>query len=202
MNAYIENEQELYLPAIRYMARTDKIVQQHCRASTPNIHLIQAFDMKPVVLVRNLFDTLVSLMDFWDGTAVRNSYFYGNWRDFDRDAKLETLTGHVAPWYVSFFASWKMAEGSGSLDPYWVTYETMMSNKTETLMTVMTFAGLAPDAQKIDGLVSNLEANRQSTRLNKGVSGRGDDAFSADQKSRIRDLTNAFPDIDFSPIGL
>ncbi|MGB0629379.1 MAG: tetratricopeptide repeat protein [Alphaproteobacteria bacterium] len=201
-HAYLENEQELYLPAVRALAKQNKIVQQHCRASTPNVHIIQAFDMRTVVLVRNLFDTLVSLRDFWDGGAVRTSFFYGDWNAFDDETKLETLTGHVAPWYVSFFASWKMAEAAGAVAPKWVSYENMMPSKTETLTSVIEHAGLLANPQRIDALVGELEEKRHTTRFNKGVSGRGDETFSDDQKERIRRLTGAFPSIDFSPIGL
>src|SRR5262249_44452981 len=51
-----QNEHEVYLPTLRESAHLDTVTQQHCRASDANIHLMQAFGIRPVVLVRNIFD--------------------------------------------------------------------------------------------------------------------------------------------------
>ena len=201
-NAFVENEQEIYAPAVHETARQDKVVQQHCRASAPNIHLIQAYGMKPVVLVRNLFDTLVSMRDFWDEGAVRNSFLYPDWHSLDRDAKHDALVRHLAPWYVQFFVSWAIAERQQQVSPLWVRYEEMIPAKAETLSRVAGFCGLPADPAGIEAAIARVDGDRYATRFNKGVAGRGDDAFTGAQKDMVRALTGAFPSIDFGPIGL
>ena len=201
-NACIENEQELYLPAVRYWFKHDVVVQQHCRASAPNLHLVQAYGMKPVVLVRDLFDTLVSMRDFWDAGAVRNSFLYPDWNALDKDAKHDALVRHLAPWYVQFFVSWAMAERKGDVAPLWVRYEDMIPNKPETLFRVAEFCGLGADEAKIARTIAAVDGDKASTRFNKGVAGRGQAAFTDEQKDTVRALTRAFPSVDFSPIGL
>ncbi|MDH3232775.1 MAG: tetratricopeptide repeat protein, partial [Alphaproteobacteria bacterium] len=49
--AFLQNEEELYLPYLRAAARLNTVVQQHCRATVPNIQLLQAFAIRPIVLV-------------------------------------------------------------------------------------------------------------------------------------------------------
>ena len=61
-----QSEHEIYLPTLREFAHLDTVTQQHCRASDANVHLMQAFGIRPVVLVRNIFDSVMSLLDFYN----------------------------------------------------------------------------------------------------------------------------------------
>lgn len=201
-HGFVENEQELYLPAILHWAQADKVVQQHCRASAPNIHLVQAFGMKPVVLVRNLADTLISMRDFWDNGAVRNSFLYPDWDSLDLDSKHEALVHHLAPWYVQFFVSWAMAERKCEVEPMWVRYEDMIPNKAETLSSIAAFAELPAGPAEIEAAIRAVDGDKAATRFNKGVAGRGAEAFTPAQHEMLRALTRPYPSIDFSPIGL
>ncbi|MEJ2121462.1 MAG: tetratricopeptide repeat protein [Alphaproteobacteria bacterium] len=89
--AFLQNEEELYLPFLRAVACTETITQQHCRATIPNIQLMQAFAIRPIVLVRNLFDTIVSYTDFFDGGATVNTFFGGRWETFERERRIDLM---------------------------------------------------------------------------------------------------------------
>lgn len=65
--AALQNEHELDLPQMVKFGTVNTVTQQHCRATEANIQLMQAFGIKPVILVRNIFDTVVSLLDFYKG---------------------------------------------------------------------------------------------------------------------------------------
>ncbi len=200
--AYVENEQELYPPAAAYWASTNTVVHQHCRASSPNIKLIQAYGMHPVVLVRNLADTLISMRDFWALGAVRNSFHYGDWDALDDTTKHDTLIQYLGPWYIQFYVSWKLAEQKGELSPLWIRYEDMIPNKERTLESVAEFCGLCASATDVSAAVAATDGDKAKTRFNQGVAGRGAEIFTAEQYEMLRTLTRPFPSIDFSPIGL
>jgi tetratricopeptide (TPR) repeat protein len=104
--AFLQNEEELYLPHLRAVATQDTVTQQHCRATVPNIQMMQAFAIQPIVLVRNLHDALVSYTDFFDGGATVNTFFAGRWETFERDRRIDLMIDHFVPWYLGFFASW------------------------------------------------------------------------------------------------
>src|SRR5207247_8907189 len=59
-----QSEHEIYVPTLRESAHLDTVTQQHCRAADANVHLMQAFGIRPVVLIRNIFDSVMSLLDF------------------------------------------------------------------------------------------------------------------------------------------
>lgn len=201
-NAYIENDQDLYPPFVASLAGTDKVVHQHCRATAPTLHLVQAYGMTPIVLVRNLADTLVSMCDFWGHGAVRNSFYYGDWDSLDQETKHDTLIQHLGPWYLQFYVSWKLAESKGDAAPLWVRYEDMIPDKPGTLRKVAEFCNLAVSAEEIAAAIVASDGDREKTRFNKGVAGRGAETFTPAQLDRLRELTRPFPSIDFSPIGL
>ena len=140
--AYVQNEQEIYLPKVIGSATKNGVIQQHCRATDPNIAILQAFGIRPVVLVRNLLDALVSMHDFYDAGAVRNTFHAADWADLDASTRLDLMADTVAPWYVEFFASWTMADKAGKLPVLWLGYEDMIADKAGALKRTLGHYGL------------------------------------------------------------
>ena len=200
--AYRQNEEEIYLPGLVAMATENTITQQHCRATDANIQLLQAFGIRPVVLVRNLFDIVVSLKEFYDIGAVHNTFFVGRWERLETPRRFDLIVDHVIPWYLAFFASWIDAARAERLDCLLVTYEQMIADKPGTLKAICDYQGIDKSAEACAEAVGWAEGERVRTRKNKGVAGRGEDALSAEQKARIARLAACYHDIDLSPIGL
>jgi hypothetical protein len=201
--AFLQNEEELYLPFLRAVACTETITQQHCRATIPNIQLMQAFAIRPIVLVRNLFDTIVSYTDFFDGGATVNTFFGGRWESFERERRIDLMIDHIVPWYLAFFASWSDAMTRGQLDCMLLRYEDMIADKTATLGRLAEFYALDVSAADCTAAVVAIEGdpNKDKTRFNKGVAGRGEELTDA-QRDRVRNLAAYYRDVDFGPIGL
>ena len=82
------------------------MTQQHCRATGPNTQILQAFGIRPVILVRRLDDIVLSLSDFYNGGATVNTFYGDVWPTLDQPAKYDLIIDHMMPWYASFYASW------------------------------------------------------------------------------------------------
>lgn len=201
--AFLQNEEELYLPHLRSVARQDTVSQQHCRATIPNIQMMQAFGIRPIVLVRNLFDVVVSYTDFFDSGATVNTFFAGRWEKFERARRIDLMIDHFVPWYLAFFASWSDAMSKDQLDCRLLRYEDMIADKPGTIEALAAFYNLEPSASDCAGAVAAIEGDedKSKTRFNKGKAGRGEE-LSKKQKDRIRALADYYHDIDFSPVGL
>jgi hypothetical protein len=197
-----QNEHDLYLPSLIEFADVDSVTQQHCRASEANIQLMQAFRIRPVVLVRNIFDAMVSQLDFHRNGAYLNSYFRGDFLTLDETTQIDLLIDNLVPWYLQFVASWQLAEKEGRLEVLWLSYEDLTSNKTGSIENVLSFYGVGASEKNIEAVIASTEAEARRNRFNKGVAGRGAKALTDDQKSRIISLTRYYPDTDFSLIGL
>jgi tetratricopeptide (TPR) repeat protein len=200
--AYMQNEQELHLPHVVAAAREVCVTQQHCRATDANIMVMQAFRIHPVVLVRNLFDIVASLYDFYDKGALPNTFFESCWPVLDRKQRLDLIIDHVVPWYVQFYVSWFKALEQRRLEGMWLSYEELMADKPALVARVHRFVGLDIADSEVARAVTFLDQHKDMSRWNKGVSGRGRTTLDEAQKQRIRALAAYFPDVDFSRIGL
>jgi len=197
-----QTEHEIYLPTLRESAHLDTVTQQHCRASDANIHLMQAFAIRPVVLVRNIFDSVMSLLDFYNKGAFQTSYSRADWQVLDEETRIDLLIENVIPWYFQFVASWDLAEKQKRLEVHWLTYEELVADKPATVLTVLKFYGLGAPREGVEQRVREIESEERKIRFNKGLTGRGATGLNDRQKDHIRRLARFYPSTDFGRIGL
>ncbi|MGD9562169.1 MAG: sulfotransferase domain-containing protein [Pyrinomonadaceae bacterium] len=198
-----QSEHELYLPTIREFAHFNTVTQMHSRASDANVHLMQAFGISPIVLVRNIFDSVMSLLDFYnDQGAFFNSYFRADFQSLDDETKIDLLIDNVIPWYFQFVASWDLAEKQRRLAIKWLSYEDLIADKPAAIEGVLRFYGLGSSAKAIETKIKETESEGRKIRFNKGVAGRGKAGLNEAQKERIRRLSKYYPTTDFDRIGL
>ena len=197
-----QSEHEIYLPTLREMAHANTVTQQHCRASDANIHLMQGFGIRPVVLVRNIFDSVMSLLDFYNRGAFQTSYFRADWPALNEDAKIDLLIENVIPWYFQFVASWDLAEKQKRIELKWLTYEELVSDKPAAVLKVLEFYGLGAPRLGVEQRIKQIESDERKIRFNKGVTGRGKFGLNQPQQERIRRLARYHPSVDFGRIGL
>jgi hypothetical protein len=197
-----QTEHEIYLPTLRECAHLDTVTQQHCRASDANVHLMQAFGIRPVVLVRNIFDSVMSLLDFYNKGAFQTSYFRADWVTLDEETKIDLLIENVIPWYFQFVASWDLVEKQKRLELYWLTYEELVANKPSSALKLLEFYGLGASRRAVEERIREIESEERKNRFNRGITGRGKTGLSDPQKEQIRRLAKYYPSTDFGRIGL
>ena len=195
-------EQDLYLPSVLHVAEADTVTQLHSRASDANVQIMQAFEIRPVVLVRNIFDAVVSLLDFYDGGASSATFFRADYRSLDDQTRIDLLIDNLVPWYFQFVASWSLAEKQKRLEILWLSYEELINNKQASITNVLKFYGLGAPLRGIEQRIRETESEKRRMRFNKGVAGRGGARLSETQKARVRSYARYFPTTDFSQIGL
>ena len=197
-----QSEHEIYLPTLRESAHLDTVTQQHCRASDANVHLMQAFGIRPVVLVRNIFDSVMSLLDFYDKGAFQTSYFRADWPALDRETKIDLLIENVIPWYFQFVASWDLAEKQQRIELQWLTYEELVADKLSAVLKVLEFYGLGAARTGVEQRIKEIESEGRKNRFNKGLKGRGARGLTEPQKDQIGRLTKFYPSTNFGRLGL
>lgn len=197
-----QSEHEIYLPSLREFAHLDTVTQLHSRASDANVHLMQAFGIRPVVLVRDIFDSVMSLLDFYDKGAFHNSFFRADWHALERELKIDLLIENVIPWYFQFVASWDLVEKQKRLEIHWLTYEELVTDKAASVLKVLAFYGLGASRRGLEQKIAEIESEERKIRFNKGVAGRGKSGLNDRQKDQIRRLTRYYPSTDFGRIGL
>lgn len=198
------HEQDLYEPFILDHRQKRHISRLHMRATEVNIELMQKYDIRPVVLVRNLYDTMVSL---WNHSNNESHYFPHallpeHYTELSDDEQLDMLVDLSTPWFLGYFYSWKKAESDGHIAPYWLTFEEFISNKTDTVLAICEAFDVSVNPENVRKAVEELDRRKREFRFNKGKKGRGKKTLSQKQIDRIQSLAAHYQDTDFSMIGL
>lgn len=201
--AALQNEQELDLPQLARFGMVNSVTQQHCRATEANIHLMQAFAIRPVILVRDIFDTVMSLLDFYNSGFTYSTFFdRDDYTQLSDEERIDLLIDYVVPWYFQFTASWQRAESEGRLSLCWLRYEDLVADKPAAIERVLAFYGIAAPRQDIEKVIGVCEGDQRGNRFNRGIVGRGQSGLSESQRARIVRLSRYFPKADFGCLGL
>jgi hypothetical protein len=199
------NEQELYLPKLVDTYGKSIITQQHVRATGPNLELFNRFGIRPVILVRNLFDAIVSIRDYLHREGVQyfpSLYATDHFLTLPDEEQFDFLITFAAPWYFNFYASWFDARRDDRIETLWLTYEELVADWVAGIEKVLAFYGLGRPRDEIAAAVEAMTDDPGRVRLNMGVAGRGSTLLTEAQRARLAEMATFYPWVDFGPIGL
>jgi hypothetical protein len=184
---YHRREQELAEERLRRYRRQAYVAQHHVRFSLPTEKLITRYGLTTVVLVRNLFDAVISYRD-----AIRNddpagpaAFFETEHRSLPDQELDAAITRLAIPWYVNFYMSWRDAP-----NVHIVRYKEMIASPADTVQRIVRAAGLAVDELAIEEAISATRT--ENVRFNVGVVGRGG-SLSDDLKREIVAMLDYYP---------
>lgn len=194
--AYDRIEQEIDPRAALRRARHSYIAQHHVKYNENTAYVVDTFDITPVVLVRNIFDCVVSLRDHLrrESVDMPMALFEESHLGLS-DGELEDMIVALAmPWYIDFYVSWCRRR-----DALWLTYEDVKENTYHAVQMVLNHAGRPASSQEVEASLKLASAS--TDRLNKGISGRGTE-LSERNKDTIKYYCSFYPHVDFSLIGV
>jgi len=196
-----QRDQDICEHKLRRLSRR-AVIQQHVKATDYNVELMHKYGIRPIVLVRNIFDVVVSLDDHLrrEDHRMPTGFVHREYMTMDFDQRIEYLIRVHLPWYFNFFMSWR--EAAEGLQAYPMTYEHMFANVRETLEEILGFCQISVSQQQITTALDRVR--HSDTRLNCGVSGRGESILSSHHKAAIRELAAAWrvDSTELASIGL
>lgn len=177
---------------LRAVAAVDTVSRLHCAATEENISLMRRFAIRPMILVRNVYDTLLS----WRRSAFPDIHFLPlrSTHDAAIIQQIDIIMAERAAWLVHFYAQWRRATERKAVDALWITAEAAAAYPEETAVRIIRFLGRPCPEETIVAALSKLAA----TAPEAPESG---DSFTDRQKAAIRRLADQYPDVDFSTIG-
>jgi len=178
------------------------VSQMHIKWTRYTERVFQANGIKPIVTFRNIFDCVVSMDDMLmkgevDGfPMIRLPQGFKKMPEAER---LGFLTEYVGPWYIDYVVSWHRAR----IDNLKLYYETdIVGFNADTAAKILRFIGkddLAPDAVAKAFELTD-EKKKKSSRINKGVAGRGEKIPLA-SRERLRSLARPYDkEVDFTAL--
>ena len=189
-------EQELDHLNLLYYNRMNFIAQHHVKYSETLKKQMNQFSIRPLVLIRNIFDVMVSLRDHIRaesriGPLVYIPFNVSKWSD----EKLEIfLAINCIPWYISFYLSWQECEKK-----LLINYADLLLNPNAVLDQIFSYANININT-KHKKLILEKGGN-SFTRKNKAVNGRGKDIH-PEARAHIMRVVSYYDEYDLSPIGI
>jgi len=180
-----------------------QVSQLHVRCTDQTLTLARQFDLRFIVLYRNLYDCMVSVVDHWRQESCRGPMAF--WtkqllKDLEAQgiSQLEAASRTVAPWYINFYLSWMEHRQQLSHPPAFVSYEELFSQPQLKSAELLMELGISVPVEDFH----RVQQQTIQTRFNQGVCGRGRMAFDKDAGARdaIDQLLRLYPRVDFSPI--
>jgi hypothetical protein len=187
-----------YLPVyILYLAGgfpdSTLVTHVHMQALPANRHFIEAFDLRPAIMLRSVPDMLVSYLDMLAAEPASSSHWLNasippNFADMDDATKADFMIDTIMPWYASYFATWmdyaREAPGRVCI----LRYSDVVRDPVFVLQTLLDHSGL-PRSPKVCQLAVEATWNeRREHRFNRGEEGRGQTRLNAAQLARIAHL--------------
>ena len=204
--SYKNIEQELYAPKLIDAYDVGSVTQQHFRANEPNLSLLTAFEIRPVIVYRNILDVLVSMRDHLTNEALDNIpglYPPTNFRQLDSEKQLDFLAQYAAPWLISFFVSWEKFRAKCQISSLCLYYEDCREDWPAAISKILDFYDILIDPQIVRKQVEILANKRNGGyRKNVGIKGRGERDLNPSQIDKISELACCYPEVDFSPVGI
>lgn len=191
----------LYLPNVLASCLDDAapptVTHIHMQALAGNRNFIEAFGLKPVIMIRNIPDMLASFLDMLEADPVAraeglNCQIPANFREMDFAGKLDFMIDVIAPWYASYFATWKDFADAAPQTVCVLHYRDFCHNPAETLHKALTHAGFVTTRSQCIQSLEQVWSTKESYRYNKGVSGRGKDYFLAEHFARLQKLLSYY----------
>jgi hypothetical protein len=197
--AYGMREQELDSRKCHQLRSTSFIAQHHVRYSEYTAKLILQYNLTPVVLVRNIYDCIVSMADHIRSENYKwpmCTLFEEHCNLSDQDLFL-MITDYFIPWYINFYIGWI----TSPVNPLLVTYEDMVSDQVTFFEKILRADGYQTEELEIDDAIAICLSGKHKIRFNHGVINRGK-ILPPEVREKVHQLVSYYPSIDFSPVGI
>jgi hypothetical protein len=197
---YGRREQELALECLLQAERSGGhfVAQHHVRYSRETARLMAMFSLRPIVLVRNLCDVVLSIRDHLrtGEQVIAQAYVPLGVAQWTNERLEKFIVEMVLPWYFNFYAS--CAECANRVE---VTYEDLVADPPSVVRQIRNQAGIEATDAEILAAVEAAQASRASTRFNVGLPNRGQQ-LSPQIVAQIRKLGDYYRFMDLSSLGL
>jgi hypothetical protein len=182
-----------------FPART-LVTHVHMQALPANISFIEALDLKPVIMFRSIPDMLASYWDMLDadhlspsmGLNQRIPRHFGGMSDKEKG---NFLIDMIAPWYVSYFATWISYSHDAPGRVLELSFDEFRADPAASLEKIMAHSRISRSRKDCQSAVDATWVDRGNLRFNKGVSGRGGSRFTGSQMERLLEQRSFYPEL-------
>ncbi len=176
---------------------------QHCRASQMTITIMQRFNIKPIVQIRDIFDTVISLKEYIakGNTNLAMAYINREYNYLSDEEQLNFVIDMVLPWYFNFLGTWFEYQhpNDNKNRVKYVIYDDLVKDTLGTIKGILEYIGESREEEELNQIIETV--GKMNTEKNIAKAGRGKQ-LSQTQRDKIIKMSEYYSNIDFSPIGI
>ena len=195
---------QLYLPSVLlYLLDQEApapVAHVHMQALAANRHFIAALGLRPVIMLRDLADMLASFLDMLeqDPAARAEGLNCQVPRDFlarARAERLDFMIDVIAPWYASYFATWKDFADADQDRLCVLDFNAFLADPAESLWSALAHADFVVSHGECEAALASVWQERGHYRFNQGAAGRGRHTFTPEHLERLARLLSYYPQL-------
>ena len=177
------------------------VLHTHMQAFAANRQLLSAFGIRPVIMLRNIPDMLASFWDMLETDPVAraqclNCVVPDSFVELSHAQKADFILDIIAPWYASYFASWKSFADEAPEQVCVLRYQDFCQSPENSIQMALAHAGFAVSRNACTEALGKVWPHRSSFRYNKGTGGRAKSYFNARQLAEIARKLSHYPQLE------
>lgn len=161
--------------------------QQHCLYSRFTNKLVDVTGTKIVFQYRSIKDALAFLIDHYDdalfGSMQEKHTMPSGAHNLNRENLRDYVIDIELPWYRKFLSGWMTSDLAITDTFYTKNYDDLKASPSNTVFNLSKALDLGFSEKDVATAVDTSSSG--FTRLNKGLSGRGLDQFTSEQKEKM-----------------
>jgi len=177
------------------------VVHTHMQAFTANRQFLSAFGARPIIMLRNIPDMLASFWDMLETDPVAraqclNCVVPDSFVELSHAQKADFILDVIAPWYASYFASWKSFVDEAPGQVCVLRYQDFCRSPEDSIQMALAHAGFVVSRDTCTQALGKVWPLRSSFRYNKGKGGRAKSYFNARQLAEIARKLSHYPQLE------
>lgn len=198
VHAFGGREASPYLPIfIRYFnapkSAPTMVSHVHMQALPANRHFIDAFDLKPVIMLRSVPDMLCSFIDMLNDEPITpelwiNSCIPRNFAQMAPEAQSDFIIDIMGPWYASYFTTWLEFANEDPERVCVLEYSEFRRDPAPMLRRMLRHSRFEVTEDACAAALQKAWHARRQYRFNRGEDGRGRARFRPEQLARLETL--------------
>jgi hypothetical protein len=149
------NEEHVINPMVlqQMQAQGKWVYHIHAKGTNNHRYLLKGFKLRPIVIIRGVKDSLVSVKEQLDVGAEFPGFIRPNWESLDEDERWHLILVYIAPWFTSFQASWF------GTNAHVVWYKELFKDPVKQYQQMLALSGHSATKKKILAAHTSHESN-------------------------------------------
>jgi hypothetical protein len=176
------------------------VTHAHMQAFPANRLFLEAFDLKPVIMLRSIPDMLCSYIDMLNSEEPTpehwiNSVIPQDFQRRDADWQADFAIDVMGPWYASYFSTWLDYAKASPERVCVLRYPDFKADPVQTLQTLLGHSGVACSTERCAHALEVTWRERALHRFNKAEQGRGRARFQDRHLAHLETLLFRYYDL-------